>query len=200
MIAALAAFSLLIAAPPPVLTGRPADRVEAVDALEAVRAGDAGPADALAGRPFRIEAPVDAGDWSYEPGLEVFAYRPHPVFWSGSSTPALSEAIGLRIAVRSDGEPLAIALSPTAFDWFMGGEGLAAVRIPMTPDTEALAAGSLRLVIEGVFAPIDGRKPEVCGALGEGCILGARIDDLVLVYGPENAPHVLGRWDPAMGG
>ena len=199
MIAALAALSLLIAAPPPALTGRPVDRTEAVDALEAVRAGDSGPADALAGRPFRIAAPLAASDWSYEPGFGIFAFRPHPVFWSGSSTPALAEAIGLRIATRPDGEPLAIALSPTAFDWFMGGEGLTAVRIPMTPDAAAAAAGSLRLVIEGVFAPIDGRKPEVCGALGEGCILGARIDDLVLVYGPESAPRVLARWDPAVG-
>ena len=194
-----AALSLLIAAPPQGLTGRAVDRTEAVDAFEALRAGDAGPADALAGRAFHISAPVAGADWSYDPGLQVLTYRPTPKFWTGSSTPALSGAMGLLIGERANGEVLAITLAPGMFDWLMGGEGLAAVRLPLTPQTEASAAGSMRLIIDGVFAPLDGRHPAVCGALGEGCILGARIDDLVLVYGPQSAPRVLARWDPAVG-
>ncbi len=203
MIALFAAFSLLIAAPPQVpfrvLTGRAVDRTSAIDAFEALRAGDAGPADALTSRPFHIESPVAATDWSYDPGLRVLTYRPTPKFWTGSATQALSGAMGLRIGERANGEVLALALAPGVFDWLMGGEGLTAVRLPMTPETEASAAGSMRLMIDGVFAPLVGRHPAVCGALGEGCILGARIDDLVLVYGPASAPHVLARWDAATG-
>ena len=81
----------------------------------------------------------------------------------------------------------------------MGGEGLAAVRLPVTPQTAAEARGSLRLVIEGQIEPLDGRHPIACGPPGEGCALGARIDDLVLVYGPAYAPHILARWDPETG-
>ena len=196
---AAAALSLMVAAPPAALTGRAVDRSEAVNAFEAVRDGDMAPADALAGRAFHIAAPVAVSDWSYDPGLEVLTFRPTPKFWSGSSTPALAGAMGLRIGERADGEVLAVTLAPGAFDWLMGGEGLTAVRLPMTPGAEAAAAGSMRLVIDGVFAPLDGHHPAVCGAVGEGCILGARIDDLVLVYGSGSAPHVLARWDPATG-
>src|ERR1700761_4719921 len=110
--ALLAALSLLTAAPPQALAGRAVDRTEAVDAIEALRAGDASPADALSGRAFHIAAPVAAADWSYDPALGVLTFRPTPKFWTGSSTPALSGAMGLRIGERPNGEVLALTLAP----------------------------------------------------------------------------------------
>ena len=197
-IAASLVAALLIAAPPAIRPDRPVDTAEALVALKAARAGDEAPADALAGRPFRVMAPVAAADWSYDPTFAVMSYRPHLTFWSGSTDPRLKNAVGLRL---DDGgaEPLGVVLAPASFDWFMGGEGLAGVRLPVPPDAAADASGSLRLVIEGQIESLDTHHAIACGAPGEGCILGARIDDLVLVYGPTYAPHILARWDPAMG-
>ena len=190
--------ALLIATPPAIRPDRPIDTAEALAALRAVRAGDEAPANALASRPFRIIAPVAAADWYYDPNFGVLTYRPHLTFWSGSADPRLENAVGLRL---DDGraEPLGVVLAPAAFDWFMGGEGLAGVRLPVPPDVAADANGSLRLVIEGQIQPLDAHHAIACGAPGEGCILGARIDDLVLIYGPTYAPHILARWDPTMG-
>ena len=190
--------ALLIATPPALRPDRPVDTAEALSALRAVRTGDETSAKALASRPFRVMAPVGAADWSYDPNFGVLTYRPHLTFWSGSADPRLENAVGLRL---DDGavEPLGVVLAPAAFDWFMGGEGLSGVRLPVPPDAAADASGSLRLVIEGQIEPLDAHHAIACGAPGEGCILGARIDDLVLIYGPTYAPHILARWDPAMG-
>ena len=193
--AALLAVPVLIAAPPALRPDRPVDTAEALGALSAARAGDVTEADALAGRPFRVTAPIAASDWSYEPTFGVLTYRPHPAFWGGSGEQKLASAVGVRL--DRGGEPMGLVLAPAAFDWLMGGEGLAAVRIPVTPQVAADARDSLRLVVEGQIIPLDGRHTIACGAPGEGCVLGARIDDLVLVYGPSYAPHILARWDPA---
>ena len=165
--------------------------------MKAARAGAAAEADTLAGRPFRVTAPIAPADWSYEPTFGVLTYRPHPAFWGGSGDQKLASAVGVRL--DGGGEPMGLVLAPSAFDWLMGGEGLAAVRIPVTPQVAADAESSLRLVIEGQIEPLDGRHTIACGAPGEGCVLGARIDDLVLVYGPTYAPHILARWDPETG-
>jgi hypothetical protein len=194
--AAAFAVAIMIAQPPALQLDRVVDTREALAALRAARAGDEGEANALAGRPFRVVAPIAASDWSYDPTFGVLTYRPRPTFWNGPGDPQIESAIGLRL---DDGgaEPLGIVLASQAFDWFMGGEGLAGVRIPVTPQVAADASRSLRLVIEGQIEPMAGRRAVACAGRGQGCILGARIDDLVLVYGPTNAPHVLARWDPA---
>jgi hypothetical protein len=191
----LLAVTVLIAAPPAIRPDRPVDTAEALAALRAARSGGVAEADALTGRPFRVTAPIAQADWSYDPTFGVLTYRPHPAFWAGSGDQRLASAIGFRL--DSGGEPLCLVLAPAAFDWLMGGEGLAAVRIPVTPEMAADASSSLRLMIEGQIEPLDGRHAIACGAPGEGCVLGARIDDLVLVYGPAYAPHILARWDPA---
>jgi len=194
-LAAFAAVVLIAAAP----VNRPdhlVDTSAALAALRAARAGDEDEAGALAGHPFRVIAPISPSDWSYDPTFGVLTYRPRPVFWTGSAAPLLTDAIGLRLDDGA-GEPMGVVLAPQAFDWFMGGEGLAGVRLPVTPQVAADASASLRLVIEGQIEPLAGRHVAACGSAGEGCILGARIDDLVLIYGPPNAPHVLARWDPA---
>jgi hypothetical protein len=196
MFAIAAAFALMIAHPPALQLDRVVDTPEALAALRAARAGDEAAGNALAGKPFRVIAPIAASDWSYDATFGVLTYRPHPTFWAGSGDARLEDSIGLRF---DDGgaEPLGIVLAPQAFDWFMGGEGLAGVRVPVTPQVAADASNSLRLVIEGQIEPLAGRRTVACAAPGQGCILGARIDDLVLIYGPPHAPHVLARWDPA---
>ena len=194
--ASLAAL-VLIAAPPTIRPDRQVDTGEALAALRAARAGDPADGDALARRPFRVMARVSAADWTYDATFGVLTYRPHPDFWGGSDGAHLQSAVGMRL--DDGGEPFGVALAPQAFDWFMGGEGLPAVRVPATAQEAADASSSLRLVIEGQIEPLDGRHTTACGAPGEGCILGARFDAMMLVYGPTYAPHILARWDPSMG-
>ena len=191
------ATALLIAATPAVQPHGLVNTGEALAVLMLARAGAPDEADAMIGRSFSVSVPVPAADWTYDAAFGALTYRPYPFSWSASHDPRLAGATGLRIN-DEPGEPLGMVLAPRAFDWFMGGEGLAAIRVPVTPDVAAEAHTSLRLVIEGQIEPLDGRHAVACGALGEGCILGARIDDLLLIYGPQGSPHVLARWDPAM--
>jgi len=195
-IAAAFAVAVMIAEPPAIMPRGLVNTGEALAVLMMARAGDVDEANGMVGRAFRVSTPVAPTDWTYDAAFGVLTYRPHPTYWSSSRDPRLAGAIGLRLN-DGGGEPLGIVLAPQAFDWFMGGEGLAAIRVPVTPDVAADAHGTLRLVIEGQIEPLDGRHAALCGAPGEGCILGARIDDLVLEYGPPHAPHILARWDPA---